>query len=418
MRLLLAALLVCATAASADEGDAPHLSGSLKLRLEDGRLSLPSASSAGYLKSLWYGSDIKDATLFEFSAKLEVSGRLGSHVNYGARLMLRNFKTPAFSYPAFESGFGNTAVVADQYYLSFTPIDDLTLSVGKHPMLITRHVNFFWDVDVQPVGASEQYRYALPGTAGAFSHAVGLSLGQWLPLPQLRPAPTAVVLVWQGFYQATFAGEYDLEAAVTATKINGLDRMIASTAIGGAASYSLVTNADGSQSIVSTPKLDFKAENDATLIGYNPLFVDLHLSATRRSVLGRPLSLQVGLLRNVARNTPASVPPTFDGPGLNAVLAGITWGKLKKAWSWQVGYAYTYKGVSSVINGWTDDGFGSDLKGHVFTAELALAEGASVGVTWRLLQDADGRDRAGKPLSDEFLKATISNLRVVVGASF
>jgi hypothetical protein len=414
MRFLLAALLVCAPPAVADEGDAPHLSGNVKLRLEDGRLSLPSSSSASYLKSLWYGSDVKDATLFQYSAKLEVSGKLGTHVAYGARLMLRNFKTPAFSYPAFESGFGNTAVVADQYYVAFTPIDDLKLSLGKHPMLITRHTNFFWDVDVQPVGASEQYRFALPGAA----HAVGLSLGQWLPLPQLRPAPAAVVLVWQGFYQATFADEYDLEAAVTATKINGLDRMIANTAIGGAASYSLVTNADGSQSVVSTPKLDFKAENDATLIGYNPLFLDLHLAATKRSVLGRPLSLQLGLIRNVARNTPESVNPTFQGPGLNAVLAGVTWGKVKKAWSWQVGYAYTYKGVASVINGWTDDGFGSDLKGHVFTAELALAEGATVGVTWRLMQDADGRDRSGKPLSDDFRKATISNLRIVVGASF
>lgn len=418
-RLTLGAIMFTTLAAQADDG--PHLGGNIKLRLEDGRTSLPAADAAAYTKALWFGPDLKDATLLEFSARLEVSGRLSQYVAYGTRLMLRNFKAPAFSYPAFEAGFGNTALVADQYYVTVTPLENLTLSIGKHPMLLLRQPNFFWDVDVQPVGASEQYKYALPTASGSkLHHLVGANLGQWLPLPNLRGGPQSVLLLEQLFYQLNTEGDdgYTFEAAVGATQFNGLDRMIANTAIGAGATYALVTNADGTASVQSAPKLDFKAENDATLIGYNPLFLDVHVSATKRSLFGYPLSLQFGLVRNANTSTPQSVTRTFGGAELNAVTAGITYGRVKKLWSWSAGYSYTYKGLASVINGWTDDGFGSDLQGHTLTAELGLSEGASVMVMWRYLQDADGRDKSGAPLTDAQKAAFISNLRVVVSATF
>jgi len=47
------------------------------------------------------------------------------------------------------------------------PHETLQIALGKHPMMLVRHVNFFWDGDVQPVAASEQFKVKVGGAEGA-----------------------------------------------------------------------------------------------------------------------------------------------------------------------------------------------------------------------------------------------------------
>jgi len=417
--LALAAGPAPAQTAAPEEDFSPHLNGSLTLRYQDSGPNLDAGQAKPYFNALWYGGELKDVGALNYNARIGVSGRLNEELAYGARLMFRNQKQAAFSYPAYEPGFGNSAVVADLFYFTVTPLQGLSIDLGKAPMTLVRVNNFFWDNDVSPTGITERYRLPLPGKKGNKS-ALLLTAGQWFPTPGFRNSPRTLVLVGQAAYQASYGGPrgLDVETAVGFTKFNGFDRFLAASNIGGATTSKLETDDGGDLSIVSVPKLDYAKDNDARVTGFNPLWVDLSLKVGLRSVGGHPLTAQLGYIHNFSAGPPPGMAEVLKGPGLNAFSGGVSYGKLKKRWDWSVRYAYEYKGMASVVNGWTDDGFGSDLKGHLVAASLMPIQDLDLSVQWRILQDADGRDRRGQALSPAFADAHYTDLRVALAAKF
>lgn len=71
---------------------------------------------------------------------------------------------------------------------------------------------------------------------------------------------------------------------------------------------------------------------------------------------------------------------------------GLTYGKLKKAMDFTVGYAYGSKGIASVVSDYTNPWFAADQKGHHITAGFALADNLSLGFNAYFLKEKQGID--------------------------
>jgi len=63
----------------------------------------------------------------------------------------------------------------------------------------------------------------------------------------------------------------------------------------------------------------------------------------------------------------------------SAWSAGLTYGSLKKAHDFSVGYAYGSKGIGSVINRYSHEKFQADNKGHTIRAAYAIADNFHLG---------------------------------------
>lgn len=68
---------------------------------------------------------------------------------------------------------------------------------------------------------------------------------------------------------------------------------------------------------------------------------------------------------------------------------GLTYGKLRKAQDFTVGYAYGTKGIGSVINAFTNDRFAADQKGHTVVAGYSLADNFHLGFRWINLSEKE-----------------------------
>lgn len=79
--------------------------------------------------------------------------------------------------------------------------------------------------------------------------------------------------------------------------------------------------------------------------------------------------------------------------------AGLTYGSLKKAHDFSVGYAYGSKGIGAVVNRYTHEKFQADNKGHTIRAAYALADNFHVGARAILTKEIEqvGPTGAAKP---------------------
>jgi len=75
--------------------------------------------------------------------------------------------------------------------------------------------------------------------------------------------------------------------------------------------------------------------------------------------------------------------------GSSAWTLGLTYGKLRKAQDFTVGYAYGTKGIASVINTFTNDKFAADNKGHTVLLGYAMADNFHLGFRWISLQEKE-----------------------------
>ena len=75
--------------------------------------------------------------------------------------------------------------------------------------------------------------------------------------------------------------------------------------------------------------------------------------------------------------------------GKSSFSAGLTYGSLKKAQDFTVGYAYVTKGLASGINRYANEDILADNKGHVFTAGYALADNFNLGFKYQMLKEKD-----------------------------
>jgi len=68
---------------------------------------------------------------------------------------------------------------------------------------------------------------------------------------------------------------------------------------------------------------------------------------------------------------------------------GLTYGKLRKAQDFTIGYAYGTKGIGSVINTFTNEKFLADNKGHTVVLGYAMADNFHLGFRWMSLQEKE-----------------------------
>ena len=78
--------------------------------------------------------------------------------------------------------------------------------LGKHPMMfVLQKKNFFWDLDVMPVGATEMSEYTLH--TRNWAHSFGLYLGQWLPIALVRNGFQSTFFIEQLRYRGEYGPE-------------------------------------------------------------------------------------------------------------------------------------------------------------------------------------------------------------------
>jgi len=73
----------------------------------------------------------------------------------------------------------------------------------------------------------------------------------------------------------------------------------------------------------------------------------------------------------------------------SAWTLGLSYGKLRKAQDFSLGYAYGTKGIGSMINTFTNEKFLADNKGHTVTAGYAMADNFHLGFRWMNLQEKE-----------------------------
>ncbi len=79
----------------------------------------------------------------------------------------------------------------------------------------------------------------------------------------------------------------------------------------------------------------------------------------------------------------------------SALTLGLTYGKLRKAQDFTLGWAYTNKGIGSVIGVFTNDKFMPDLRGHTVAAGYALADNFHLGFKTIMSKEKERLDLVG-----------------------
>lgn len=81
--------------------------------------------------------------------------------------------------------------------------------------------------------------------------------------------------------------------------------------------------------------------------------------------------------------------------GSSAWTLGLTYGKLRKAQDFTIGYAYGTKGIGSVIDGYTNDKFAADTKGHTVVVGYSMADNFNLGFRWMSLKEKEKISTSG-----------------------
>lgn len=76
----------------------------------------------------------------------------------------------------------------------------------------------------------------------------------------------------------------------------------------------------------------------------------------------------------------------------SAWTLGLTYGKLRKAQDFTIGYAYTTKGIGSMANDFTNDLFKADNTGHTIKVGYAMADNFHLGFRTLMLQEKERID--------------------------
>jgi hypothetical protein len=79
---------------------------------------------------------------------------------------------------------------------------------------------------------------------------------------------------------------------------------------------------------------------------------------------------------------------------------GLTYGKLRKAQDFTIGYAYTTKGIGSVLDTFTNDKFAADNKGHTIVAGYNIADNLHINFRWLMLQEKQRIAATGAAATD------------------
>jgi len=78
---------------------------------------------------------------------------------------------------------------------------------------------------------------------------------------------------------------------------------------------------------------------------------------------------------------------------------GLTYGKVRHAHDWAVGYAYGVKGLASVLGTYSNDKFAPDNKGHTVWAKYALGDNLNIGWRGMFLKEKSHKLSTGAPYS-------------------
>lgn len=136
-----------------------------------------------------------------------------------------------------------------------------------------------------------------------------------------------------------------------------------------------------------TFNMDNKSQWDVLLnisLPYNLAFSGEYVKATKAEY--NTFSVTSGYAAGLGAT---KVNPEVSSAALNL---GLTYGKLRKAQDFTIGYAYGSKGIGSVINTFSNDKFLADNKGHQFMAGYALADNFNLGFKANLLEEKERID--------------------------
>lgn len=157
-------------------------------------------------------------------------------------------------------------------------------------------------------------------------------------------------------------------------------------AIGGGFTRSSATNA-GTIPAVSTGST-FNMDNKQQLDLLMNVTLPFNLAFTANYVKGNNANFNEASVANYTGATNAS---DVRRPEVSSTAwaAGLTYGKLRKAQDFTLGYSYGSKGIGSVITAYTNDQFPADMKGHTIVAGYSLADNFHLGFRWISLQEKE-----------------------------
>jgi len=141
-------------------------------------------------------------------------------------------------------------------------------------------------------------------------------------------------------------------------------------------------NANGAGTIAAVANSTFKMDNKAQWDVLANVSLPYNLSLTADYVKASKAQYTTNDVTNYSSATQPEV-------SSSAWTLGLTYGKLRKAQDFTIGYAYGTKGIGSVINTYTNDKFMADNKGHTVLLGYAMADNFHLGFRWMSLQEKE-----------------------------
>jgi|GEM_PF-3024243 len=142
-------------------------------------------------------------------------------------------------------------------------------------------------------------------------------------------------------------------------------------------------------SIAAVTPASFKMNNRSTwdvlanvTLPFNLAFTGNYVKSSKATADSNSIAGYVGTVANGGNVELSS----------SAWTLGLTYGKLRKAQDFTVGYAYGTKGLASVIGAYTNDKFTADNKGHTFIAGYSIADNFHLGFRWMSLSEKEKKD--------------------------
>ncbi len=154
---------------------------------------------------------------------------------------------------------------------------------------------------------------------------------------------------------------------------------------GGVTDYNAVTT--GGLNVAENPA-NFNMHNSKQWHFFNTWTLPYNLSFRGEYVINKEQFYNNRTVSGYIGNASHSFDQTRGPAASRSALAlGITYGALKKANDFTLGYTYGNKGLASVVNTYTNDKFLADNNGHMFSAGYALANNFHLGLKGIFLKE-------------------------------
>ena len=258
----------------------------------------------------------------------------------------------------FDDNFGKDSLWIDYAYAEYSPLSDLKIVGGKFKMkdYLWTPTDLLWDGDINPEGASLNYKFSLVDNINAFFNA-----GVWI-IDETSSMSSSATDPFMHYFQSGVGvkqGKVDAKVAGVYYGFNGVQ--------GNVLDHRSSTNTGSATGLV----YDYDAIGASAEVGVKKLFGGLPFNIDER------IAIFGDYVKNISRDVEEDA----------GWAAGVTFGhgKVSSPGQWQAKYLYASLDQDAWIDAYPDsDRYGgkTNIKGHEAILNYALKKNVTLGLDY------------------------------------